>query len=205
MQRSGSLYSFAIALSLATGLFVLFSPAARAQAGPFAADAVLAKGNPPLTESMVSRFTNFYAWALEIPLTPQQREKVRAMLLQDWKKPEEIKNDMSWLTMAANFAKGTPDLREFIRCDLQARNLKAMRADKDPDAQWLVAAYDEANPPIAAGIPPLTESMVSHYNAFTAWLLEIPLTQPLKDRQRAMLLEDWKKPKDRESDMKVLN
>jgi hypothetical protein len=205
MQRSGSFRSFAKALTLATSLFVLFSPAARAQDDPFASDAVLAQGNPPLTESMVTRYTNFTAWFYEIPFTQAQREKIRAILLRDWKKPEEIKNDMSWLTMAADFAKGSPDVREFIRCDLQARNLKAMRANKDPDAQWLVAAYDEAHQPIAAGNPPLTESMVSHYNAFTAWLLEIPLTQPLKDRQRAMLVEDWTKPKDRESDLKVLN
>ena len=205
MQRSGSFRSFTKALTLATILFVLFSLAARAQDDPFASDAVLAQGNPPLTESMVTRYTNFTAWFYEIPFTQPQREKIRAILLRDWKKPEEIKNDMSWLSMAADFAKGSPDVREFIRCDLQARNLKAMRANKDPDAQWLAAAYDEAHQPIAAGNPPLTESMVSHYNAFTAWLLEIPLTQPLKNRQRAMLLEDWTKPKDRESDLKVLN
>jgi hypothetical protein len=205
MQRSSSFRFFAMALTIAASLFVLFIPAARGQDDPFAPDAVLAQGNPPLTESMVTRYTNFTAWFYEIPFTQQQRERIRAILLRDWKKPQEIKNDMSWLTMAADFAKGTPDVREFVRCDLQARNLKAMRADKDPDAQWLVAAYDEAHPAIAAGNPPLTESMVSHYNAFTAWLLEIPLTQPLKDRQRAMLLEDWKKPKDLETDMKVLN
>src|SRR6202521_653347 len=205
MQRSGSFRSVAMALTLATILFVLFSPAARAQDDPFASDAVLAQGNPPLTESMVTRYTNFTAWFYEIPFTQPQREKIRAILLRDWKKPEEIKNDMSWLTMAADFAKGSPDVREFIRCDLQARNLKAMRANRDPDAQWLVAVYDEAHQPIAAGNPPLTESMVSHYHAFITWLFEIPLTQPLKDRQRAMLLEDWKKPKDLDSDMKVLN
>src|ERR1700682_6081949 len=205
MQRSGSFRSVAMALTLATILFVLFSPAARAQDDPYAADAFLAYENPPLTESMVTRYINFTAWFYEIPFTQSQRDKIRAILLRDWKKPEEIKNDMSWLSMAADFAKGSPDVREFIRCDLQARNLKAMRANKDPDAQWLVTVYDEAHQPIAAGNPPLTESMVSHYNTFIAWLLEIPLTQPLKDRQRAMLLEDWKKPKDLESDMKVLN
>jgi hypothetical protein len=205
MRRSGRSRFFAMALTLATSLFVLFLPAAKAQDDPFASDAILAQGNPPLTESMVTRYTNFTAWFYEIPFTQPQREKIRAILLRDWKKPEEIKNDLSWLTMAADFAKGSPDVREFIRCDLQARNLKAMRADRDPDAQWLVAVYDEAHPPIAAGNPPLTESMVSHYNAFTAWLFEIPLTQSLKDRQRAMLLEDWKKPKDLESDMKVLD
>jgi hypothetical protein len=205
MQSSGRFRFFAIALTLSASLFVLFTPAANGQKDRVVSDAVLAPGNPPLTESMVTRFTDFQAWLLEIPFTPQQRERIRAMLLQDWKKPEDIKSDMTWLTMEANFAKGAPDVREFIRVDFQAKVLKDLRADKNsPDSQWLAAAYDSAHQPIAAGNPPLTESMVSHYSYFIAWLLEIPLTQPLKDRLRTMLLEDWKKPKEIESDMKEL-
>ena len=206
MQRSASLRFFALALMLATSLFAFSTPTARAQDNRIASDAVLAQGNPPLTESMVARFTNFQAWLFEIPFTQQQRERQRAMLLQDWKKPEEIKNDMTWLTMAAQIMIQAPDQLEFIRLDLQERLLKDLRADKETaDAQWLVAAYEEAHRPIATGTPPLTESMVSHYISFIGWLFEMPLTQPLKDRQRAMLLEDWKKPKDLESDMKMLN
>src|ERR1700680_94621 len=56
MQRSGSFRSIAMALTLATSFFVLFSSAAKAQDDPFASDAVLAQGNPPLTESMVTRY-----------------------------------------------------------------------------------------------------------------------------------------------------
>jgi hypothetical protein len=205
MQSSGRFRFFAIALTLLASLFVLFTPAANGQKDRVVSDAVLAPGNPPLTESMVTRFTDFQAWLLEIPFTPQQRERIRAMLLQDWKKPEDIKSDMTWLTMEANFAKGAPDVREFIRVDFQAKVLKDLRADKNsPDSQWLAAAYDSAHQPIAAGNPPLTESMVSHYSYFIAWLLEIPLTQPVKDTLRAVILEDWKNPKDIASDMKEL-
>jgi hypothetical protein len=205
MQSSGRFRFFAIALTLSASLFVLFTPAANGQKDRVVSDAVLAPGNPPLTESMVTRFTDFQAWLLEIPFTPQQRERIRAMLLQDWKKPEDIKSDMTWLTMEANFAKGAPDVREFIRVDFQAKVLKDLRADKNsPDSQWLAAAYDSAHQPIAAGNPPLTESMVSHYSYFIAWLLEIPLTQPVKDTLRAVMLEDWKNPKDIASDMKEL-
>jgi hypothetical protein len=205
MQTSVRFRFFAMAVTLATSLFVLFTPAARGQKGRVASDPVLAQGNPPLTESMVTRFTDFQAWLFEIPFTQQQRERIRAMLLEDWKKPEEIKSDMSWLTMEADFANGAPDVREFIRVDLQAKVLKDLRADKNnPDSQWLAAAYDSAHQPIAAGNPPLTESMVSHYSYFVAWLLEIPLTQPLKDTLRAEMLEDWKNPKDIASDMKEL-
>ena len=206
MQRSGSLGHLAMALTIATSLIVLFPPAARGQDDPFASDAVLVQGNPPLTESMVARFTNFQAWLLEIPFTQPQKERVRAMLLRDWKKPEGIEQNMTWLTLAAAIAPLTPDDREFARCDIQPGVLKNLREDKDsPDARWLVAAYDEAHPPIAAGSPPLTESMVSRYIAFVGWLLEIPLSQALKDRQRAMLIEDWQKPKDLESDTAMLN
>jgi hypothetical protein len=199
-------FDLAMALTVATSLFVLFPPAARAQNGPFASDAVLAQGNPPLTESMVTDFTNFQAWLLEIPFTQQQRERIRAMLLEDWKKPEEIKNDMTWLNMAAVFAKGAPDVREFIRLDLEAKVLKDLRADKNnPDSQWLEAAYDDAHRPIVAGNPPLTESMISHYTTFIAWLLEIPLTPTVKDTLRAGMLDDWKHPKEIASDVKQLD
>jgi hypothetical protein len=205
MQSSGRFRFFAKALTLSASLFVLFTPAANGQKDRVVSDAVLAPGNPPLTESMVTRFTDFQAWLLEIPFTPQQRERIRVMLLQDWKKPEDIKSDMTWLTMEANFAKGAPDVREFIRVDFQAKVLNDLRADKNSsDSQWLAAAYNSAHQPIAGGKPPLTESMVSHYSSFIAWLLEIPLTQPVKDTLRAMILEDWKNPKDIASDMKEL-
>ncbi len=200
LQQPGTRF-FALALIP----FVLLIPAAVGQNDPFASDAVVAQGDPPLTESMVNRFTNLQGWLLEIPFTQQQREKIREMLLQDWKKPQEIKNDLGWLTAAENIAQATPDEREFIRCKIQPSILKDLRADKaNRDSQWWVAAYDEAQRPIAAGNPPLTESMVARFIAFNGWLFEIPLTQSLKDRQRAMLLEDWKKPKDLESDLQAL-
>ena len=205
MQSSVRFRFFAMAVTVAASLFVLFTPAAKGQKVRVTPDPVLAQGNPPLTESMVTRFTDFQAWLFEIPFTQQQRERIRAMLLQDWKKPEEIKSDMSWLTMEADFAKGAPDVREFMRLELEAKVLKDLRADKNnPDSQWLAADYDSAHQPIAAGNPPLTESMVSHYSFFIAWLLEIPLTPTIKDSLRGGMLEDWKQPKEIASDVKQL-
>jgi hypothetical protein len=63
MMRGPRIFrSVAIALMLATSLFVLFSPAATAQDNPFASDVVLAQRNPPLTESIVTRYIEFTAW-----------------------------------------------------------------------------------------------------------------------------------------------
>src|ERR1700722_17786480 len=76
VRGSGRFRFFALALTLATSMFVLFTPAARAQDDPFTSDAVVAPGNPPLTESMITRFTNFQGWLFEISLTQQQRERI---------------------------------------------------------------------------------------------------------------------------------
>jgi len=194
-------------------VFVLLAVSASAQPGQTAVvspltptNAVLANGNPPLTESMVDLYTNFEAWLLEIPRTRERQNEVRAMMLEDWKKPAEIKTYLSSLTMASAVSQGTPELREFVRCFQQPRSLQAMRADKrNPDAQRLVAAFDQAHPPIAPGNPPLTDSMVSRFTSYLGWVLQIRLTQPLKDNLRAALLEDWKTPKEMKSDVDFLN
>jgi hypothetical protein len=200
-------------------VFLLLAFSASAQPGPagdrddpFAArnsasaDAILAEGNPPLTESMAARYTSIEAWIYEIQFTQQQRDTIRARLLRDWKTPERIKSDIAFLSQISEWAQRTPDDREFIRLSIQTGAVAISRIEKDnPDAQWMLAAYEEAHQPIAPGDPPLTESMVSHFTFFLGWVLEIPLTQPLKDKLRAALLEDWKQPKEIKSDMDFLN
>jgi hypothetical protein len=169
-------------------------------------NAVVANGDPPLTESMVDAYNNLIAWLFELPRTQQQRNSARAMMIEDWKKPAEIAIAMKNLSLAAQIAQATPSQREFVRCQLQPSNLQTVRADKNnPDAQRLVAAYEQAHQPIATGEPPLTESMVSRFTSYLGWVLQIRLTQPLKDNLRAALLEDWKQPKEIKSDMDFLN
>ena len=99
----------------------------------------------------------------------------------------------------------TPQNREFIRCVLQPKMLDGLRADKNNlDSAWTLDSYEQAHQPIAAGDPPLTEMMVYRYAAFQGWLLEIPFTEPLKDKMRFLLMADWKQPKNRENDLNVL-
>ncbi len=195
----------AMVFTLATCVFAACACTAAAQKDPFRAEPVLAQGNPPLTESMVGRYGDFMAWVMEVPFNPEQREKLRAILLKDWKDPKEAGADMEMLSLEDILHQCTPDNREFVRLSLQEDILKAGRSDNaNADLKWLVSAYDEVHRPIAAGTPPLTEAMVSHYATFVAWLFEIPLTQQFKDGQRAMLIRDWKNPKEIESDMRTL-
>jgi len=205
MQLAASLRYFAAALMLSTSLLVLFPPAARAQNTPPNFDKVLVPGNSPLTEKGVNSIIDFRSWVLEIPFTPQQRAQQRAMIVQDWKKPQ-VKPNAIWAILEIDMMGGlSPEDSEFDQVNFQEKTVKALRPDNgNPESQWLIAAYDAAHPPIAAGDPPLTESMVSHFTAFNAWLLEVPLSQDFKNYMRAMLIRDWKNPKDRANDLVAL-
>jgi hypothetical protein len=193
-------------LSVVTALLFVSMPAAKGQnpfegRTPSSPDTTIANGEPPLTESMVDLYVNFDLWVLEIPYSAQARLLARAMLLEDWKNPADIQKDMATISLAAQVLQQTPENREFTRCDIQPMALGGMRADKRPYAQWVVAAYEQAQRPIAPGNPPLTESMVSRFTAFQGWLLEVPVTQSWKANMRAMLIDDWKKPEEIKNDL----
>jgi hypothetical protein len=204
MQRSYNFRFSASALTVVTSLLVLFLPAVRAQNAPSKSDPVLAPGNPPLTESMVTNSINFRAWVLEIPFTPRQRAQQRVMMVQNWQKPQ-VKSNPIWTALEIERMGLSPETNEFDQVNFQEKTVKSLRADTgNPESQWLITAYDAAHPPITAGDPPLTESMVSHYTTFMAWLLEIPPTQDFKNYQRAMLIRDWKTPEGRTNDIFIL-
>jgi hypothetical protein len=205
MQRSYSFRFSAASLMAATSLLVLFSPAVWAQNTPPNPDKVLVPGNPPLTESIVTSTIDFRSWVLEIPFTAQQKMQQRAMMVQNWQNPR-VKSNPIWTALEIESMGGLrPEDSEFDQVNFQEKAVKSLRADTgNPESQWLIKAYDAAHPPIAAGDPPLTESMVSHYTTFLAWLLEVPLTQDFKNYMRAMLIRDWKDPKDQAGDMVIL-
>src|SRR5262245_42026309 len=80
-------------------------------------DTVLVQGNPPLTERMVTRYTSIITWLLEVPLTPEQKTKLRSILIKDWKgqKPSDIQSDLSVLEMEGQLAPYNAHEREVIR------------------------------------------------------------------------------------------
>ena len=135
----------------------------------------IAPGNPPLTESLISRFTTFFCWALEIPYSSTAalidaiplQQALRNTLIEDWQKPAEIKSDMNFLNWQVSMAHVTPEQREYARISAQPFLLKQLRADKRSlAAQRLAAAYDAAHPVIAAGNPPLTRQAVDAFTEF---------------------------------------
>jgi hypothetical protein len=204
MQHSAGFRFSALALTLAV---IVFAPALPAGAQPEPApDTVLAQGNPPLTERIVEQYTELQAWVLEVPVTREMRGWQRADLVKSWKNPQDAKTVLDYLTVTrSQLAQAEPDDREFYRVDMQPTLLAGFRAQKnDPTATFLVAAYEAAHPPIAAGSPPLTESMVSHYVAFLGWLFEIPVTQSFAATERARLVRGWSNPKETQTALLML-
>lgn len=90
--------------------------------------------------------------------------------------------------------------RLYARSMAQPEMIKKMRADKgNPDAQTLVAAYDAAHPPIAAGNPPLTRQASDAWTELFCFVRNqsgaphMDATQAVKDDFAHMLTENWAK------------
>ena len=200
MQHAVAVRYLAGVLSLALSTFALFTAPAAAQPEP-SLDAVIAAGNPPLTERVVEAYANLQAWILEVPVTKQFLAWQRSDLKEGWSNAQTVNLVQGMLADAARL---TPDEREFYRVAAQRHILASLRTQSDPASQFYVAAFATAHPSIAPGNPPLTESMVSHYTAFLGWLLEIPVTTAFAADQRARLLRDWKNPRDAAGSARVL-
>lgn len=144
--------------------------------GSVAAERVIANGNPPLTDAMVSRFVNLLCWSLEIPneSTTDQitnmalDHAIRNMMVQDWKTPTGIKQDLDFLNWQGKLARMTPEEREFIRISYQREVVKAAQTGPGKrESRQIIAAYDGAHPVIAAGSPALTRQAA---DAFTGYV-----------------------------------
>jgi hypothetical protein len=88
--------------------------------------------------------------------------------------------------------------RLYVRSMVQPDMIKKMRADKgNPDAQSLVAAYDAAHPPIAAGNPSLTRQASDAWTELFCFVRNqsgaphMDATQAVKDDFAHTLTENW--------------
>lgn len=110
------------------------------------AGAVLAEGRPPLTQGMVDKVRELYEYALDLRLTPQQRDRFRRGLIVYW----EAGNRERMNAIVNNVAlAGQPDKVRLMRELHQEAVVEALRreaaAGGDLAPQVLVEAFDEAH------------------------------------------------------------
>jgi hypothetical protein len=192
MQQTVAVRFLAGTLTLALGVCAVFAAPAGAQPQP-SLDAVIAPGDPPLTERIVERQANLRAWILEVPLTKKFLAYQRADLTEIWSNPQSAKGVLLLLDAVPQL---TPENLAFFRVGAQENALADLRTKSDPASQFYLASFAAAHPSIAPGNPPLTASMASRYVEFVAWLLEIPVTPALEAIQRVNIVRSWKNPAD---------
>jgi hypothetical protein len=109
---------------------------------------VLLAGEPPLTQEMVNDFSAFFEWALEVTLTPSQRQSLKTALIKVWinKDKSEIEGTLSILQVQARLSQATPAERDSIREKIQPGLLENLRANpNDETSRMLLSAYESAH------------------------------------------------------------
>ena len=170
--------TFAATFAAAPGLLAL--PKASAQAtpeqqpasildavssSPLAAPGrrVLVPADPPLTESMVRRYTDLMAFLYDLPMGAAQRQKLRDFVVGYWKSGDrpQMKAVLDFLRVEEAFAGRTADERRFARYQIFPELLKEAKKQQkgDPETAWLLSLYAAAHPPLAGGDPPLTREI----------------------------------------------
>jgi hypothetical protein len=149
---------------------------------------------------MVSHYVEFVAWMLQIPVTPAFSADRRARLLRDWKNPKNAAVSarvLQWQLTYAEF-KGGSLQRDFERAVDQPAWIAQMRADREhPDNAALLAAFDAAHRPLAAGPPALTRQMSDAWTELYCFIRDQGLGEHLvadqthKDAFAAQLVREW--------------
>ena len=122
-------------------------------------DRVLVEGAPPLTQSMVDHLGDFFQWALEVALTPEQQKSLEKSVVESWttKNKPEIDATLELLRVRDQLVQLAPADRDGARAQVQPEILKSLRAEpNDETAQMLLAAYDSAHSQTAPSDQPRT-------------------------------------------------
>jgi hypothetical protein len=107
--------------------------------------AILARGNPPLTQTMVNRLANLYEFLLEIRLSGEQRERFQRGVIRYWAKND--REGMQNIFTNLKYADLPQDELRVFREANQATIVESMRRSSDAQEEAvLIEAYDRAHP-----------------------------------------------------------
>ena len=111
-------------------------------------DAVLAQGDPPLTQTMVDKTTDLLQWSLEIRLSPEHRLALQNVLARAWraKNKNEIQSTLGILDIHDKVIRMSEADRNNARTQLRAALLENLRKEtNDEMSRILVSAYEAAH------------------------------------------------------------
>lgn len=135
----------AVVLTLAFDRVHGFGGATSDQAG---AGAVLAQGNPPLTQAMAAKFISIYAFILDLNLTAAQRERLQSLLVESWKKNDRDVIDHVVGDLKSVGDKSKDELVAMLGADYQNTFVEGFRRGGMGTALWraFLELFDQAHP-----------------------------------------------------------
>jgi hypothetical protein len=166
---------------------------ALASAAPAAAQTkVLVTGDPALTEEMVGRFTEFFAWAFDVQLTNDQCDVLRKWTIDSWQqhRKSDIDSVVQLVGQQVEIAKLDAAKRSFIHAQIEPQLLEEMRQQPDePMARWALSVYEASHKVLVAGTPPLTRQSADAFLEGLFFIVgEVAGRRTVPDEQ---LKKDW--------------
>ena len=187
------------------------TPAA-ADAGPTMEkpEKTLVDGQPPLTQSMLEKYYEFFEWAFDTQLTVEQQKLLADQLVSAWKekKDKEIADALDTLRNHDDVARMSAPERDMLRSQVQPQMLKELARDKSPISKWALAVFESAHKPLVVGKPALSRQVTDAYAEMVAFFvsqaaggLAYEAQAPYRDEMAKALTTAWRKmkPADRES------
>lgn len=116
--------------------------------GGGAAGAVLAPGNPPLTQEMVDKFLGLYEFILDLKFSAEQRNRLLGVMTEAWRKNDRhvidrVVGDVQFV----NRRRTKEEAKRALGEDYQVTLVSGMRRSlPDPLISPLIEAFDEAHP-----------------------------------------------------------
>jgi hypothetical protein len=165
---------------------------------------ILVAGDAPLTRTLVDLDAAVAEMVLDVRLTDAQRREHRRLLVEDWKKWDKGKRQLTTSNLES-WAK-LPTRGNYRRNELRALNqakfLAAWAEGTSATARWLAALHKAAykpgsarNPVLVKGEPPLTQLLVDRYADYLEIMVDLSVSGGFSAMERNIvqeyLVERW--------------
>lgn len=104
-------------------------------------DIILAKGNPPLTQSLADELQKFFEWTLDRRFNETQRQMLNKLLIAEWKtgNQSDINESLKLMAIPSNLNKFNTEQQKELHDKVQAGLLEQIRNDPNNELSRLLA------------------------------------------------------------------
>ncbi|HMD35865.1 MAG TPA: hypothetical protein VKH42_12895 [Vicinamibacterales bacterium] len=147
-----------------------------------------------ITEALVRRVAEAFAWILDVAIPAQVIALMAGAMLRDAGHDDQasLASLMQLVQLYESVKPQNKETRDAVREMHQPGIVAALRQGDEDATRALLALYDAANAPIAAGNPPLTREIANCYLDLLGFVQSLRMNvdwQPLPEAMRGMQLQ----------------